>query len=270
MMLRLGYHVSVAGSLALAFGRASELGCTAMQIFVSNPRGWEVRPVPKEEIESFTFRSKTSGISPVVAHMPYLPNLASANKSTRAKTLETLNKTASLCSQLGVGYLVTHLGSHLGLGSREGTRNVIETINEATVPPKVGILLENTSGQTNSVGSTLEELALILDGVHSGVELCLDTCHLFAAGYDITKAETIASIDETLGMGRVAIFHLNDAKFELGSRKDRHENIGKGYIGKDGFREFLSFSEVRKKPMILETPEASAEELSLVRTLAGK
>ncbi len=269
MTLRLGYHVSVAGSLDLAFGRASELGCTAMQIFVSNPRGWEVRAVPKEQAESFISKSETSGISPVVAHMPYLPNLASANKSTRAKTLETLNRTISACSQLGIGYLVTHLGSHLGAGSREGVRNVTAAISEAVSSPNVTLLLENTAGQTNSVGSTLEELAQILDEAPSGVGLCLDTCHLFAAGYDITKAETIASIDETLGMERVGLFHLNDAKFGLGSKKDRHENIGKGFVGAAGFRAFLSFSGVRKKPMILETPEASAEELGMVRTLAG-
>lgn len=267
-MLRIGYHVSVATSIDLAFDRASEMGCTAMQVFVSNPRGWEIKAIPEGQKENFLRKSKTFDISPVVAHMPYLPNLASTGESTYKKSLESLDKTIHACSELGIRYLVTHLGSHLGKGRNEGIKNVIAAISQASGLTKVRLLLENTAGHTNSVGSTLDELAEIYDGVSDKVGFCLDTCHLFAAGYDITNAETMDRIDGELGLEKVHVFHLNDSKFELGSHLDRHENIGKGYIGKEGFRKFFSYKGITEKPFILETPENFPRELDLVRKLA--
>ncbi|HUB92728.1 MAG TPA: deoxyribonuclease IV [Candidatus Saccharimonadales bacterium] len=268
-MLRIGYHVSVAKSIDLAFDRAAEMGCTAMQIFVSNPRGWEVKDIPEEDVGNFIGKSKTFDVDPVVAHMPYLPNLGSTGEATHKKTTETLDKTIRLCSELGIKYLVTHLGSHLGKGTETGIRNVIAAINQADGLGRVKLLLENTSGSTNSIGSTVEELAAIYDGVSGKVGFCLDTCHLFAAGYDIRKAETMDEIYGKVGMKNVNLFHLNDTKFDLGSHLDRHENIGKGFIGAEGIRKFLSHKGVKEKPMILETPENFPKELDLVRKLAG-
>lgn len=268
-MLRIGYHVSVAQSIDLAFDRAAEMGCTAMQVFVSNPRGWEIKKIPDEQVKRFVQKSETFDIDPVVAHMPYLPNLSSTNVATYKKSVDSLDKTISICSELGIKYLVTHLGSHLGKGRDEGVKNVIAAINQAEGLSKVRLLLENTAGATNNVGSKMDELVEIFDGVSGKVGFCLDTCHLYAAGYDITKEETVGQIEKELGLKNVYLFHLNDVKFELGSHKDRHENIGKGFIGTSGFKKFLSYKGIKEKPMILETPENFPKELELVRKLAG-
>lgn len=267
-MLRIGYHVSVAKSIDLAFDRAREMTCTAMQVFVSNPRGWEIKKIPEEDEKKFIEKSKTFDIDPVAAHMPYLPNLGSTEQATYKKSIETLDKTISVCSELGIKYLVTHLGSHLGKGRDIGIKNVIAAVNQASGLNKVRLLLENTAGHTNSIGSTIDELVEIYDGVSGKVGFCLDTCHLFAAGYDIRQPETMEMIYKELGMKNVYLFHLNDTKFDLGSHLDRHENIGKGFIGKEGFRKFLSHKGVKEKPMILETPENFPKELDLVRRLA--
>lgn len=240
-----------------------------MQIFVSNPRGWDVKPIPPDDKEKFLENAKLNEINPTVAHMPYLPNLASANEATHAKSIESLNKTISLCSSLKIKYLVTHLGSHLGKGKEAGISNVADAINKSEGLDGVTLLLENTAGSTNSVGSTLDELAEILGRSEKKVGICLDTCHLYAAGYDITKPETLDEIDEKLGFRNIYLFHLNDSKFPLGSHLDRHENIGKGYIGKEGFSKFFSYGKILEKPFIMETPEESKEELILVKKLAG-
>lgn len=268
-MLRIGYHVSVAQSIDLAFDRASEMTCTAMQIFASNPRGWEIKSIPDQQAKEFLRKSKIFDIDPVVVHMPYLPNLASTSSTTYKKSIESLDKTITTCSELGIKYLVTHLGSHLGKGRDEGIKNVVAAINQANGLSKVRLLLENTAGHTNSVGSTIDELAEIYAGVSGKVGFCLDTCHLFAAGYDIREAETIEMIDRDVGMKNVYLFHLNDSKFELGAHLDRHENIGKGFIGTQGFKKFLGHKGVKEKPMILETPENFPKELALVRKLAS-
>lgn len=268
--LRLGYHISTSGSMDLAFNRASEMNCSAMQVFVSNPRGWQMRPVSDTEIRNFREAYKKHDIAPVVAHMPYLPNLGSAEEAFRSKTMVSLNQTIARCAELGIPYLVTHLGSHKGKGSVEGVRNVVDAINQARLNNKVMLLLENTAGHANSIGSRLEEMADIRDGVSGKVGFCLDTCHLFAAGYDIRREEVIESIDKILDLKNVHLFHLNDSKFEFDTRHDRHENIGKGYIGIEGFRRFFNFDSIREKPFILETPEGSLAEIALVRNIAAQ
>lgn len=267
--MRLGYHVSTAQRMDLAFDRALALGCNTMQIFLSNPRGWEIKEISKEIKEAFLAKSESKRVSPVIAHMPYLPNLSSTNNSTYSKSIENLNKTLMLCSELNVEYLVTHLGSHLGKGSDIGINNVINAINKAEISDDVTLLLENTSGSKNSVGSTLEELVKIREGTEKKIGFCLDTCHLYAAGYDITKKEVLEEIDKKLGFKDVHIFHLNDSKFQLGSHLDRHENIGMGYIGREGFSKFFSYRKILDKPFIMETPQESREELLLVKQLSG-
>lgn len=273
-MLRIGYHISIAKSIDLAFDRAAEAGCTAMQIFVSNPRGWEIAPIPEEQRKSFISKSKTFDVRPVVTHMPYLPNLASANPENYKKSKDALGGTIMTCSSLGIKYLVTHLGSHLGEGAKKGIENITSAINSAERLDGVKILLENTAGQTNSVGSNLAELVEIFDGVSGKVGFCLDTCHLYAAGYDITKHEVLDEITRELGFRNIELFHLNDSKFGLGSHKDRHDNIGRGHIGAKGFKSFLSYNGITDKPLILETPElpqgVELDEIGLVRKLAGK
>lgn len=268
--LRLGYHVSVAGGIFNAFGRAEAMGCETMQIFLSNPRGWDVAQVSNGDIKKFLEMRAGHHINPVVAHMPYLPNLSTSDASKMKKSIESLSRTLSLSASLGVDYLVAHLGSHGGAGTEKGMANVVSAINKVEIPDNVSLLLENTAGGTNSVGSSLEDLAMIREGIsdQKRIGFCLDTCHLYAAGYDLADTDVASNIRKRLGTECIRIFHLNDAKFELGSKKDRHANIGQGYIGEAGFRKFLGNAWVRSKPLILETPENTPEEILLVRKLA--
>jgi deoxyribonuclease-4 len=272
-MLRLGYHVSIANGISLAFDRAKQEGCTAMQIFLTNPRGWRISYIPEEEIAAFVEKSKSFDIKPVVAHMPYLPNLASPNKSTFSKSIDSLKANIYICNKLGIKYLVAHLGSHLGEGKEKGMKNLAEAIS--SVEDLLGntmILLENEAGQRNSIGSSMEDLSEIRRLVASkNVAFCLDTCHLFAAGYDLGNRKVLERIDREIGFKNVYLFHLNDAKYELGSCLDRHENIGLGCIGTKGFSEFFAYKGINSKPFIMETPEAGSgvEEIKIATALAS-
>ncbi len=272
-MLRLGYHVSIANGISLAFDRAKQEGCTAMQIFLTNPRGWRISYIPEEEIAAFVGKSKSFDIKPVVAHMPYLPNLASPNKSTFSKSIDSLKANIYICNKLGIKYLVAHLGSHLGEGKEKGMKNLAEAIS--SVEDLLGntmILLENEAGQRNSIGSSMEDLSEIRRLVASkNVAFCLDTCHLFAAGYDLGNRKVLERIDREIGFKNVYLFHLNDAKYELGSCLDRHENIGLGCIGTKGFSEFFAYKGINSKPFIMETPEAGSgvEEIRIATALAS-
>lgn len=259
-MERFGYHISVAGGIDLSFGRAIALGCSAMQIFLSNPRGWEIRDIGAEEKERFSIELGKGRIHPIFVHMPYLPNVASPKDEIREKSVRAIKETVERCEELGIGYVITHLGSHLGEGKQIGIKNAIESINEAAASKKVKILIENEAGQRNSIGSDLEDIAEIYSGIESGVRgICLDTCHLFAAGYDIREEEILDSIDHIVGFENVPVLHLNDAKYGLGSGKDRHENLGNGFIGRSGFELFFGYGKTRGKSIIMETPEMQAE-----------
>lgn len=272
-MFRIGYHVSISGSIDLAFDRAREIGCTCMQIFLSNPRGWEAKELSAEEITRFRAKGKSFGVSPVFAHMPYLPNLASPKAQVYKKSAETLVDTAKRCELLGVEYLVTHLGSNLGTDKEAALGRVVEAVHRACVAsPNTCVLLENEAGQKNSVGSKLEELVQLYGEINmKNVGFCADTCHLFAAGYDVRKGEVVEEIISILGKSRIHTLHLNDAKYPLGSGLDRHENIGFGHIGRAGFEVFLKHREIREKPMVLETPghHSGEAELRLVRKIIG-
>ncbi len=277
IMLRIGYHLSVAGGLDLAFDRAVSLSSTAMQIFVSNPRGWQVRYPSAEIAERFARKRDKSGVE-VCCHMPYLPNLGSANEQSLGKTLRSLSSNLEICSSLGIQYLVTHLGSHMGTGRGQGLRNVINALESTADSAKdVMILLENQAGHANSIGARLSDLLYIYDNCSMArkgkLGFCLDTCHLFAAGYDVRDEEVLDSIGSELGYGKVFAYHMNDAKFPLGSNRDRHENIGKGYIGAEGFRTMLGHRGIREKMLILETPYEAlvpdGRDLAMLRELAG-
>lgn len=278
VMLKIGYHVSISGRIDLAFDRAREIGCTTMQVFLSNPRGWGAKKLSSEEIDAFRSKSRSFGISPVLAHMTYLPNLASTNEFAYKKSVETLDFTLRRCRTLGIRHLVTHLGSHLGKGREEGFARIISALkSSATQARGISLFLENEAGQRNSIGSRIEDLselrAMILDeapGIDVG--FCVDTCHLFEAGYDIRKKEVIGAVFDALGRRNIKAVHLNDARYELGRGLDRHDNIGKGYIGRKGFAEFLSFGFVRRLPIIMETPvrdpETDRQQIALVKRLA--
>lgn len=252
-MLRIGYHVSISGSMDLAFDRAREIGCTAMQIFPSNPRGWEIKALGDGERKNFIEKSKKFDIRPIVAHMPYLPNLSSPKKPVYEKSKKALKLAIERCNTLGIQYLVLHLGSSLGEPKQDGIRNAADAV-AAHIDSIAGcVLLEDQAGTRNSVGSELEDLVSIRDRIASKkVGFCFDTCHAFAAGYDVRSAEVLDRIGKVLG--DIQVVHLNDAKYGLGSHRDRHENLGLGYIGKEGLKAILSHKGFRDKPLIMETP----------------
>jgi deoxyribonuclease IV len=278
----LGFHVSITGSIDLAVDRAVESDCTAFQMFTRNPRGWQFKPLREEEAANFVSKRKKAGFAKVVVHMPYLPNLASPLKPLAKKSRESLATEVGRCGQLGVDYMVAHIGSHMGKGSMTGVRMVVEACNEALdANPKSGtmVLIENMAGQKNSVGARFEELRMILDGVgkKDRIGVCLDTCHAFAAGFDLSSKAgvetTLRLFDETVGLDRMKVVHLNDSKAPLGSNLDRHEHIGMGFIGEKGFRAFLAHDGTNGLPLLMETPRderrTDAEELSVVRRLIG-
>jgi deoxyribonuclease-4 len=260
-MVKVGVHVSIAGSLDLAVDRAKDAGCDVFQIFSRNPRGWAYPPLTGEVVHEFRAKVKTTGIIPV-SHMPYLPNPASPKTEIYEKSIASLTAELDRCGQLGIPYLVTHLGHHLGDGMAGGRARVIRAISTAlgSSAADVMLLLENTAGEKNSVGSSFEHIRAIIDGLpekqRTGV--CFDTCHAFAAGYELRTAEgleeTLAQFDEQVGLRSLKLIHLNDTKGERGSGLDRHEHIGMGFIGEDGFRRILRHKAISSLPLICETP----------------
>ncbi len=271
-MLRIGYHISIAGSFDLAFDRAKSINCTTMQIFPSNPRSWSIKELKEEEIESFREKVRTYDISPVIAHMPYLPNLSSPDNRIYKKSVNALCDVADQCRLLGISIIVMHIGSHKGTGVEKGLERVAKALNSSAEKLEgLNILFENGANQKNSVGSKLEELKKLKESVSIESGFCFDTCHAFAAGYDIRKEETIELIDSVLGIENIKAIHMNDAKYGLGSGKDRHENIGFGYIGIEGFKTFFTRKEFRMKPIIMETPISgkisAIEEMKVARSI---
>lgn len=259
----LGAHVSISGSVAYAVERARSLECTTFQIFTRNPRGWVAKKLSSEEAEEFVKNKRRVGYEVVVAHMPYLPNVASPEPLSWRRSLRSLVEELERCEMLELNYLVCHIGSHMGRGVEKGISQVAKAVNSALekVEAKCMILLENMAGQKNSVGSYFPHIQAILEKIEDKdrVGVCLDTCHLYAAGYDISTEEglndTLAQFENYVGLKLLKLLHLNDSRGKLGSHLDRHEHIGRGYIGEDGFRRIVTHSKLRDLPMILETPQ---------------
>lgn len=261
-MFRVGVHVSIAGSIDLAVDRALNLGCTSFQIFTRNPRGWRYSPLPGDEVQRFREKLSRVDIKPVVAHMPYLPNLASPKGEVYAKSVESLKTELARCAMLDIPFLVTHLGSHLGSGKEKGFKRVIAAINECLEEDqgKATLLLENTAGTRNSMGSSFQDIQYIFERitVRDRVAICFDTCHAFAAGYDLRSEAAVETVmeefDDLIGVDQIKVIHANDSKGGLGSNIDRHEHIGLGKIGRSGFGAVISYNNFKYLPYILETP----------------
>ena len=278
-MVKLGLHVSISGTLDNAPDNARELSCDTFQMFTRNPRGWKFSRLADQEVQEFRRKTREFGLSPVVTHMPYLPNLASPKKAIYNKSVKSLTAELDRCGILGIPYVVTHLGSHLGKGADIGLVNLVSAINFALDQNNndVMLLLENTAGTKNSMGSTFEEIRRIVDGIEDKqrVGICLDTAHVFAAGYDIRTPDgvdqTLMKFESTLGLERLKVIHLNDSKGELGCGRDRHEHIGLGYIGEEGFKALFKHEATRALPFILETPiddsRDAAGDMKKARTL---
>jgi len=263
LLVRVGVHVSIAGKVDQAPDRAKELGCDMFQMFTRNPRGWKFKKLNSEEVRQFRQKAASYGLAPIVTHMPYLPNLSSPRKVIYNQSVRSLSAEMGRCAELGIPYIVTHLGSHLGKGADIGLKNIVSAINIALSQndsSAVMLLLENTAGTKNSMGSSFEDIRRILDRIkqNNRIGLCFDTAHAFAAGYDLRTSEsvneTLLNFDKVLGIERLKVIHLNDSKGELGSGRDRHEHIGLGHIGEVGFRAIVKHQFIRDRPLILETP----------------
>jgi deoxyribonuclease-4 len=279
--VKIGFHVSIQGSIDKAVDRAVELGCNTFQIFTRNPRQWKPKELTPEEIEAFIEKVNSSDVEPVLGHMPYLPNLASPKNDVYTKSVETLTSELERCERLEIHYLVTHLGSHLGAGMQIGLKRIINAIDKAFKVAGEGVmlLLENTAGTRNSMGGSFEDIRNIIERVcyARNIGICFDTCHAFAAGYDLRTQKavegTIRKLEQTMGFEKVKLVHLNDSVGDLNSHIDRHEHIGMGMIGDEGVRNLLR-STLGHLPLILETPKDSrrsdTENLAKVKELAGK
>jgi len=261
--VQIGAHVSISGSIANAITNASKRECSAFQVFTSNPRGWHAKDLTDDDATNYKNNLSQSNIDrfATVAHMPYLPNLSSPEISVYEKSIHTMIREVERCDKLGIPYLVTHLGSHKGTGEDKGIQRLVGALTEVAKTNKdVTILLENTAGQKNSVGSDFTQLAEIFFGLKpaSRFGICIDTCHAFAAGYDLRNEKNVKDVfekfDSEIGLKHIKIIHLNDSKGELGCHLDRHEHIGLGHIGEAGLSQVVKLANKNKIPIILETP----------------
>jgi deoxyribonuclease-4 len=263
--LRLGIHTSTAASLENAALHAAELGANTFQIFSSSPRMWRARPPDPGQVELLKAARRRFDLNPLVIHVSYLVNLASADPVIRAKSIAAFRGELERATAIGAEYLVLHPGSYRGRSMEEGIAGFVAALRDAAASFHSGgltVLLENTAGAGSHLGSRFEELASIREraGSLTGLPIgyCLDTCHLLAAGFDIATPAglraTVGSAERLLGLENVRVFHVNDSKTPLGSHVDRHANIGEGHIPLAAFRRILRHPKLRAKPFILETP----------------
>jgi deoxyribonuclease-4 len=260
--MRLGVHVSIAGGVDLAVERGSALGCEAIQIFNKNNNQWKAFELKDDVIARYKQNLKASGIHPVVSHASYLINLATSDQALWEKSRDSFAEELERCDRLGVPYLVVHPGSHMGAGEEYGCARVAQALNEIYARKKIKCItcIEHTAGQGNHIGYKFEHLAAIRKQMNDKKKfgVCLDTCHLVAAGYDFSTPEKYAAMmaefDKIVGLKNLRVVHFNDSKTPLGSRVDRHEHIGKGTVGKSGFRSFLTDARLAEIPGLLETP----------------
>ncbi len=275
----LGAHESVSGGLHRAFEHIGKVGGESLQIFTRNQRQWNAPPLSDDEIRLFQDNWEQSGNMPVASHASYLINLGSSKEDQSAKSVTSFTGELKRCDRLGIEQVVIHPGSHGGDGVEAGLENVVRHLDMVFInagrDSRVRVLLETTAGQGKGLGSRFEEIAWVISNSEFSDRLgvCVDTCHIFAAGYDIRTPEkyeeTMSEFDRTIGLERIGFFHLNDSKKELGSRVDRHEHIGKGKLGLNGFRHLLNDPRFDNHPMTLETPKGKelAEDMENLRIL---
>jgi len=283
--VKIGCHISIAGGVDNSVARAGKLGCNTMQVFSKNASTWREKILKKDEVESFKELLKNSNINPVFIHTSYLINLASPSDDLYFKSinafLEEMKRADLLLTE---PYLITHPGAHTGAGEEYGIQRIIRALNiildkSADLGLTTMILLEDTAGSGTHLGYTFYQLKRMMEGAkdRKRIGICFDTCHAFAAGYDLSHQEgieqTLGEIDKYLGLEQLKAIHLNDSKFPLGSRKDRHMHIGKGYIGLEAFKMLVNHQYLKDLPFILETPKYDEKDdlnnINLVKTLVG-
>ncbi len=267
-MPKIGAHMSIAGGVSKALDRGEELGLDTIQIFTKNANQWAARPVPEEEQRRFLRRREETGIHPIIAHDSYLINLASPNRAMFNRSLNAFEEELLRCEQLEIPFLVMHPGSHLNKGEKWGITQIGRALRVALLEQEatqVRVLLETTAGQGTQIGYRFEHLRDIMDetDMPERMGVCFDTCHAFAAGYDIRTEEayeqTMEEFDRIIGLTHLKVIHVNDSKKALGSRIDRHEHIGRGEIGEEAFSFFLNDERLSGLPFILETPKTAPD-----------
>lgn len=278
--LLLGTHVSIAGGLENAIIRATVIGATAIQVFTRNASRWQAPPLTEEAVSAFQSARQGSNVRYVAAHSSYLLNLASPDPAQRQRSIVTCLDELERCRRLGIKSLVIHPGSHKGEGVPSGLATLCRSFDQICQHSdgEVTILLENTAGQGATLGSSIEELAWVIERLdRKRFAVCLDTCHAFVAGYDLSRVqgyeELMECVDRNLGIDSLQLFHLNDSKKPLGSRVDRHEHVGQGLMGLEGFRCLMQDKRFVHCPKITETPPGDnnchdLENLALLRQLA--
>ncbi len=281
--LLIGAHESIAGGMHMAVERAERAGCRVLQVFTRNSNQWHARAPAAKDIENYKTALSKSRVRTVVAHDSYLINLCALNPVTLQKSREALVDEIHRCEALGIGLLNFHPGSHMGAGENDGIRLIIESLNavHALTPGSTVLsVIETTAGQGTSIGYRFDHLKSIIDGVDDPerMRVCIDTCHVFAAGYDISIRRgydaMMTEFERVIGFPRLAAIHVNDSLKPCGSRVDRHEHIGKGKIGTDGFRFLMQDDRLKSVPKILETPKGDdlredIMNLRILRRLAG-
>ena len=276
----LGSHVPTVGGAAAAIERGVGIGCTAMQIFVKNNMQWFAKPLSDDDVAAFTGHPLRAKLGAIVAHAGYLINLGVEGTENHEKSLRSLSDEMLRCEQLGIRSLVLHPGSHLGKGEDHGIACVVRNLDRLHAEHsgiKARIALEITAGQGACLGARFEEIASILSGVkdEKRLEVCFDTAHAFAAGYDLSAPkgaeQVFAEFDRVIGLRRLSVLHLNDSKVALASRVDRHDNLGKGLIGLETFRWIMNAQELERIPKLLETPKGKdlAEDIEAMALLRG-
>ena len=280
--MRIGVHVSIAGHIYESIERAHALGCNTMQIFSRNPRGWQSSKLADTDIREFKRLKAKYDINPVVVHIPYLINLASPDEDLYKRSINAYIEDVGQVDKLGSEYLVTHLGSHVGSGEDNGIKRFSDALNRILErsKPKAMILLENTAGSGYGIGYRFEHLKRIIEDQKdpSGIGVCLDTAHTFAAGYDIKSKtgleNTLKDFDKLLGLDRIKVIHFNDSLSEFDSHVDRHQHIGKGNIGLEALGRIMRHPKLNKAAFIMETPKKTDKDdkrnIAVARKLAAK
>lgn len=280
--MRIGAHQRTGKGLDEAVERAAEIGCEAIQVFAANPSAWRTRAILGDLAESFRRLTAQHDIRPAVVHTPYLLNLASPDHAIYPKSADALADSLIRADALGAAFVVTHIGSHRGEGVEAGVPRVQEAVRRVLSGgnSQAVLLLENSSGGGDLIGSRFEGLRTILDGLSDfgdRLGICLDTAHLWGAGYDLSGADAvnraIAEFDSVVGLGWLKLVHMNDSRSALGSRSDRHANIGQGQIGVEGIASLMHHPALADLPVIIETPtstpEDHARDITLLKELRG-
>jgi deoxyribonuclease-4 len=259
--MKLGLHLSTAGNLVGTPARAKEMGAETIQIFASNPRGWKPTLYSAKQGEAFRVAAKEAGIDPVWFHMIYLVSYGTPDDEAREKSITAMQQTLANADLLGAKGVVTHMGSHKGLGFDQALERITDSYTRSLAESEHSLLcMENSAGAGGNIGNSLEELAAMLEAMkgHPRMAVCIDTAHAFTSGYDLRTAEGLddflGRFDSLIGLDRLAVMHLNDSKADYGSHVDRHENIGDGFIGLEGFRHIVGHPKLAGVSGILEVP----------------